>query len=290
MKLRNAEVRGFDTDPALQKELEDYQKQIGKSYIVEKYIIQPGIENLYERRKEELRVSQITIRPGKDGDEADFEKANAILDSIKNGASFEEMAEKYSDDKYSGPKGGDIFFVTAGLLPYEFEDAMYALQAGEVYPEPVKTSYGYHLIKITKRQPRTPKIRASQILISYYDDNGEIDSVAAKLTADTVLAKLSEGESSESLVEQYSDDTGSKKKGGDLGYFVKGKMVKEFEEAAFSMKSKGLVPELVKTQYGIHIVYVTEPVKMKTRRMSLGIWSRMASLFARASMPLAPMS
>ena len=117
MKLRNAEVRSFDTDPELQKELEDYQRQVGESYIIEKYIIQPGVELLYERRKEELRVSHIMIRPGEDGDEAAFEKANAILDSIKNGASFEEMAGKYSDDQFSGPKGGDIFFITAGLLP-----------------------------------------------------------------------------------------------------------------------------------------------------------------------------
>lgn len=257
MKLRNAEVRGYDTDPALQKELEDYQRQIGKSYIIEKYIIQPGIENLYERRKEELRVSQITIRPDKDGSEAAFEKASAVLDSIKNGASFEEMAEKYSDDKYSGPKGGDIFFITAGLLPYEFEDAMYTLQAGEVYPEPVKTSYGYHLIKITKRQPRTPKIRASQILISYYDDNGEIDSVAAKLTADTVLAKLSEGESFESLAKQYSDDTGSKKNGGDLGYFERRQMLQAFDETAFNL-NVGEISGLVQSNFGYHIIKLTD--------------------------------
>ena len=55
MKLRNAQVRSFDTDPELQKELEDYQRQIGKAYIIEKYIIQPGVEDLYEKRKEDRR-------------------------------------------------------------------------------------------------------------------------------------------------------------------------------------------------------------------------------------------
>jgi peptidyl-prolyl cis-trans isomerase SurA len=75
MKLRNAQVRSFDTDPELQKELEDYQRQVGKSYIIEKYIIQPGVEELYENRKEELRVSHIMIRPGEEGDEAALEKA-----------------------------------------------------------------------------------------------------------------------------------------------------------------------------------------------------------------------
>ncbi|HDZ58697.1 MAG TPA: hypothetical protein ENH47_01350, partial [Ignavibacteriales bacterium] len=103
MKLRDAWVRGFDTEPALQDELNNYKKQIGKSYIIEKQIIQPGIEQLYNRRKEELRISHIMIKPIKGDDNATFEKAQAILDSIKNGASFEEMAKKYSDDKFSGP-------------------------------------------------------------------------------------------------------------------------------------------------------------------------------------------
>lgn len=257
MKLRNAEVRGFDTDPALQKELENYQRQIGESYIIEKYIIQPGIKKLYDRRKEELRISQIMFRPGKEGDEAALERANAILDSIKNGASFEEMAEKYSDDQFSGPKGGDIFFVTAGFLPYEFEDAMYTLQPGEVYPEPVRTSYGFHLIKVTERQPRTPKIRASQILISYFDAYGNVDSAAAKLTADTVLAKLSEGESFESLAEQYSDDTGTKVKGGDIGFFERRQMVQPFDEAAFKLKV-GEISGLVQSNFGYHIIKLTD--------------------------------
>jgi len=257
MKLRNAEVRSFDTDPALQKELEDYQRQVGKSYIIEKYILQPGVEKLYENRKEELRVSHIMIRPGEEGDEAALEKANAISDSIKNGASFEEMAENYSEDQFSGPKGGDIFFITAGLLPYEFEDAMYTLQEGEFYPEPVKTNYGYHLIKITERQPRTPKIKASHILISYFDAKGEVDSAAAKLTADSVLAKLNQGESFESLVEQYSDDTGTKVKGGDLGFFERRQMVQEFDETAFNM-SVGEISGLVQTNFGYHIIKLTD--------------------------------
>ncbi len=257
MKLRNAEVRSFDSDPELQKELEDYQRQVGKSYIIEKYIIQLGIEELYERRKEELRVSHIMIRQEKDGDEGAFEKANAILDSIKNSASFEEMAEKYSDAQFSGPKSGDIFFITAGLLPYEFDDAMYTIQAGEVYPEPVKTNYGYHLIKITERHQRTPKVKASHILISYFDANGEVDSAAAKLTADTVLVKLSEGESFESLVEQYSDDTSTKVKAGDLGFFGRRQMVQAFDEIAFNL-NVGEISGLVQTNFGYHIIKLTD--------------------------------
>ena len=257
MKLRNAQVRSYDTDPELINELKNYRQQVGKTYIVEKTIIEPGIKKLYDRRKEELRVSHIMFRPGKDGDQASLDLANAVLDSIKNGASFEEMAKKYSQDTFSGPSGGDIFYVTAGILPVEFEDAMYSLQPGEVYSKPVKTNYGYHLIKVTERHPRTPKIRASHILISYYDDNKQLDSAGAKLLADSILAQLKNGASFEELAEKYSDDKGSASKGGDLGYFERRQMVKPFDEAAFNLKV-GEISDLVQTNYGYHIIKVTD--------------------------------
>ena len=260
MKLRNAYVRGFDTDPELKKELLDYEEQIGKAYIIEKYIIQPGIKSLYENRKIELRVSHIMVKPGKDGDEAAYEKANAILDTIKSGVSFEEMAEKYSDDKFSAPKGGDIFFITASQLPSEFEDAMYTLDSGEVYSEPVKTSYGYHLIKVISRQNRIPKVRARHILINYLDENGEVDSLAAKQTADTVIAKLKDGADFEELVAKYSDDTGTKSKGGDLGFFERRRMVQEFDEVAFTIDVNE-ISEPVQTNFGYYIIEVTDREK-----------------------------
>jgi peptidyl-prolyl cis-trans isomerase SurA len=263
MKLRNAVVRGFDKNPALEQELKDYQVQVGKSYIIEKNIIQPGVKKQYERRKEELRISHIMIRPGEGGDEEALQKANTILDSIKNGASFEEMAKKYSEDQFSGPKGGDIYYVTAGFLPSEFEDAMYSLKEGEVYPAPVKTNYGQHLIKVTKRQKRIPKVKGSHILISYSNDKGVSDSAGAKLTADSVLAQLKDGVDFATLAEKYSDDTGTKSKGGDLGFFERRQMVQEFDEVAFGL-NEGEISDLVQTNFGYHIIKLVEKQQYPT--------------------------
>ena len=262
MKLRDAYVRAYDRDPDLMNELKDYQKQVGVSYIIEKKITEPGIKQLYDRRKEEFRVSHIMIRPDSTGEEAAKEKAQSILDSIKNGASFEEMAAKYSDDKFSAVNGGDIYYITAGLLPYEFEDALYSLKAGEVYPSLVKTRFGYHLIKVTVRQHRYPKIKASHILITYQNAEGKIDSAAAKATADSILAELKAGASFEEMAEKYSDDTGTKNKGGDLGYFERRMMVKEFDEAAFNMDI-GEISNVIQTNFGYHIIKLTD--KMDTQ-------------------------
>ena len=70
--------------------------------------------------------------------------------------------------------------------------------------------------------------------------------------AQQVMELLKKGESFESLAEKYSIDS-SRKRGGDLGYFGRGVMVKEFEKAAFSLE-KGQISEIVKTQFGYHII------------------------------------
>ena len=84
------------------------------------------------------------------------------------------------------------------------------------------------------------KIRCAHILVT------------KESTAKEVLEKLSKGESFAKLAEQYSID-GTKKRGGDLGFFGHGMMVKEFEKAAFDLQ-KGQTSGLVKTQFGYHII------------------------------------
>ena len=84
------------------------------------------------------------------------------------------------------------------------------------------------------------KIRCSHILVEKLSQ------------AQQVTELLKKGESFESLAEKYSID-GSRKRGGDLGYFGRGAMVKEFEKAAFSLE-KGQVSEIVKTQFDYHII------------------------------------
>ena len=84
------------------------------------------------------------------------------------------------------------------------------------------------------------KIRCAHILV-------EKESLAKQ-----ILEKVKNGESFSKLAEQYSID-GSRRRGGDLGEFSKGMMVKEFENAAFAL-NKGEVSGIVRTQFGYHII------------------------------------
>lgn len=103
---------------------------------------------------------------------------------------------------------------------------------------------------------------------TYYDENkdelGEPAQVEAshiltedKETAEEVKAKLDNGDDFAELAEEYSTDTASAENGGELGFFGTGEMAEAFEEAAFDMK-KGEISDPVETEYGFHIIHVTD--------------------------------
>lgn len=81
---------------------------------------------------------------------------------------------------------------------------------------------------------------------------------SAESVAKDLLARLKNGESFETLASQYSDDAPSASKGGDLGWLEKGKTVPEFETALFSLKKAGDVSDIVKSQFGYHIIELLE--------------------------------
>jgi parvulin-like peptidyl-prolyl isomerase len=96
-------------------------------------------------------------------------------------------------------------------------------------------------------------VSATHVLIGVKDRS----EAQAKELAEQVRQRLVKGESMEELVTKYSDDIGSKNRGGALGMFGRGAMVKEFEEAAFALTKDGEISPVVKTQFGYHVIRLT---------------------------------
>ena len=104
-------------------------------------------------------------------------------------------------------------------------------------------------------------VTASHILISTQDDSGnelsDKEKAAAKQKAEEVLQKAKSGEDFAKLAKEYSDDSANASSGGNLGDFTAGEMVEEFSNAAFAL-DKNEISDIVETQYGYHIIKVTD--------------------------------
>ena len=108
------------------------------------------------------------------------------------------------------------------------------------------------------------QVKARHILLKFSPNISEEEKKKVKEKAELVLERLKKGEDFAELATAYSEDPSSAKKGGDLGYLQKGKMVKPFEEAAFSLKP-GQLSGIVETKFGYHIIKVEEHKEAGTK-------------------------
>jgi peptidyl-prolyl cis-trans isomerase D len=115
------------------------------------------------------------------------------------------------------------------------------------------------------QQFQTPEqVRASHILLK--TDGGKDEAAVRKQAEDILKQAKAPGADFAALAKKYSEDEGSKATGGDLDYFSKGRMVPEFESAAFSMQP-GQISDLVKSQFGFHIIKVVDKKPASTRTL-----------------------
>jgi peptidyl-prolyl cis-trans isomerase C len=112
-------------------------------------------------------------------------------------------------------------------------------------------------ITVTDEDIEHEQVKARHILIKVSPDASDVEKKKALEKARDILKKAKEGEDFAKLAETYSDDPGSRQRGGDLGFFGRGRMVKPFEDSAFSLKP-GEMSEIVETRFGYHIVKVED--------------------------------
>lgn len=154
-RITKAEFEKQFRDQILLQKL--YQKVIAELKITDK-----DISDFYAKNKEKFTVpEQINAKhiliKADEGNAAEVKKAKATIDGllaqVKGGANFEELAKKHSQDDGSKPSGGDLGSFGKGQMVPEFEAAAWNLKPGEVTPAPVKSKFGWHIIK---RGPTTP--------------------------------------------------------------------------------------------------------------------------------------
>lgn len=262
LKVKEAEKLGYDTIPKLKKELAQYRKQLAMPYMVDKDQNEKLIKEAYDRTVNEVRASHILIRIKPDATPKDtlaaYEKIMKLRERILNGEDFGEVAagKGGSEDPSAAKNKGDLGYFSALQMVYPFEDAAFKNKVGDI-SMPIRTRFGYHIIKTHDLRPSRGKIKAAHIMVLANDEMNEADQKAAEEKINEIYDLLEKGQNFEDLAGRYSDDQSSRAKGGLLPIFGGGskqRMVPEFEEAAFSIKEDGAYSKPVKTPYGWHII------------------------------------
>ena len=257
LKVHDAREKGLMADSSIKAELEGYEVTVATSYMLEKEIVAVKIRQLYERKKEELRASHILLRLNPDASPADtlvaYNKAMTIIGLVPTTV-FDSLAATYSEDQSAASNHGDLGYFTAGKMVPEFEDACYNLKVGEYTKIPVRSQFGYHIIKLTGRQPNKGAVRISHILRRYKDI--AVDSVAVKDSAWVIYRLVKGGLNFAAAAKRYSDDMGSNSNGGDIGFYERGRIPPAVESVFFNTPVDSVLPPF-QMPYGYHIFRVT---------------------------------
>ena len=268
LKVKEAYHLKLDTLPSYKKEIETYRNQLSVPYLQDTTFITDLVKETYFRTKNEVKAKHILIRTSEDAMPKDtlvaYNKVLEIRNSIVNGEDFEKVAAQKSedrsaqDDPKTGRKGnkGNLGYFNAFKMVPSFEDAAYKTKVGNI-SMPFRTQFGYHIVKVDNFRESQGELEVAHILITDTTNVG-----MAKINE--VYAKLQEKVAFEKLVNEYSSDRGSKSKGGKLNKFGRGRMVKPFEDAAFSLETEGDFSKPFRTRFGWHIVKILKKHTVKS--------------------------
>lgn len=257
LKVKEAEEEKLDTSVTFINELKGYRKQLSQPYMTDKEVTDGLIKEAYDRMLKDVRAAHILINVAPDALPKDtlhaYNRALKIRELIVKGADFEKMARDSSNDPSAKENGGDLGYFTGMQMVYPFETAAYTTKPGQI-SMPVRTKFGFHIIKVIDIRDAQGEIKVAHIMIKSPANSPDSVAAQAKAKIDEIYAKLKAGEKFEDLATKFSDDKGSAKTGGALPPFGTGRMVPEFEKAAFALKNDGDFSEPVKTSYGWHII------------------------------------
>ncbi len=257
LKVKEARELGMDTVSKFRTELEGYRGQLARPYLTDGDMLNGLIREAYDRQCQEVRAYHILVKcdalASADDTLRAYNRALAFRDRIIAGEDFSAVAKAKdgSDDPSAKDNGGDLGYFTVFQMVYPFEDAAYKTRVGDI-SMPVRTKYGYHILKIIDKRPARGEVHVEHIMVKAKSEaNGEAN---AETKINEIHAKTQAGENFEELASKFSEDGSSAKKGGDLPWFGAGKMVTEFEDASFALKNDGDISRPFKTSYGWHIV------------------------------------
>lgn len=270
LKVAEAEAQGIDTTEAFKKELKGYRAQATPKYMQDEAAMDSLVEMSWRHISKDRRAAHIAIQCPMSAGEEEVIAAKAKIDealervTIGKGVmkgkgkkaklvrqkveAFDAVAREMSTDPSVQETGGELGWITPFRYVYPLEEAVYNTPVGGI-SSVFRTQYGFHIVLVEEERDHM-EVKASHIMKMVPADTldalkkAQIDSIAGIVTVENFAE----------IAQRESDDRGSSARGGELGWFGKGMMVKPFEDAAFSM-GVGEISAPVRSQYGWHILY-----------------------------------
>ena len=284
LKVTEAESQGIDTTASFKKELKGYRAQATPKYLQDEAAMDSLIELSWRHMSKDRRAAHIAIQCPMSADSTQtaeaLAKINEAYERVTVGKmkverkkvkgrwknvekrqpveAFDAVARELSTDPSVQETGGELGWITPFRYVYPLEEAVYNTPVGDI-SKVFRTQYGFHIVKVEEERDHL-EVKASHIMKMVPADSldaikkAQIDSIASELAKAQRDNVQSTKEIFAEVAKRESDDRGSSARGGELGWFGKGMMVKPFEDAAFSMKA-GEISAPVRSQYGWHILY-----------------------------------
>jgi peptidyl-prolyl cis-trans isomerase SurA len=257
LKVADAINEGYDTTVSFRNELSGYRNQLAQNYLTDTQTKDKLLRDSYKRSLTEINAWHILVAMQPDASPRDtlkaWKKANEIRVRILNGEAFEQVARSTSDDQSVRINGGNLGYITVFQMIIPLEDAVYGMKKGAL-SKPVRTTYGYHIIKVTDIRPSKGRIQVAHIMKNAPPGITESDAKKAEEEINSIYKQLLDGVPFSALAIKYSDHKESAAKGGVLDWFGTGEMMPSFSETAFSIADTGDFSKPVRTIYGWHII------------------------------------
>lgn len=273
LKVLEAIHLGMDTNAVFQRELAGYREQLAKPYLTDQEVTEHLLQEAFERMQYDIRASHILVNVGEHSSPADtlaaWERINQIRQRVLSGESFEKVARETSDDPSARDQastatrpamrgnGGDLGYFSVLDMVYPFESTAYNTPVGEV-SQPVRTSFGYHLIQVTDRLPAMGRAHVAHIMTIFAPGSDAETQEEARKRSQEIYEKIQAGEDFGELASQFSDDRSSGRRNGEMPPFTSNRMVPEFIKAINDLNNPGQITQPIRTQYGWHIIKLLE--------------------------------
>lgn len=251
LKIKAAEDEGLDKTKEFADELNNYTAPIIANIMQDSMALDSILKLTYRRLQRIRSASHIAIQCSKNATETETQQQLARIEEARRrvtvgGESFFQVAGEVSTDSTTRVNNGKLGYIIPLRYIYAFEDAVYNTPIGQVTPV-FRSPYGFHIALVEEERDNI------EVHVSHIMKMGK--NASARDSIYQIYRQLKNGADFETLAKKHSDDKGSAKKGGDLGWFGRGYMVKPFEDMAFtSMFREGTISEPFETKFGWHII------------------------------------